>query len=62
MPALDSLRGSPAVLKCIQFSPRGAEVFQCSRAYTCRRPGGVLLTKSSNCAETKFPAEERGEG
>lgn len=59
MSAQDSLQGTLAVPKCIQFSPDGADVFWCSRACTCRRPGGVLSTKSSNCAETEYPAEER---
>lgn len=60
VPAQDSVQGTPAVPECIQFSPDGADVFWRSRVCTCRRPGGVLLTKSLNCAETKFPAEERG--
>lgn len=60
MPAQDSLQGSPADPKCIQFSPDGADVFWRSRACTCRRPSGVLSTKSLNCAETEFPAGERG--
>lgn len=60
VPAQDSPQGSAAVPKCILFSPDGANVFWHSQACTCRRPGGVLSRKSSNCAKPKFPAEKKG--
>lgn len=58
--AHDNLQGAAAVPKCIHFSPAGANVFEHSQTCTCRRLSGVFSRKSSNCAKTKFLAEEKG--
>lgn len=54
VPAQDSRQGTQAVPKCIQFSPDAVDVFQHSSARKCGRSYGILLSKTSNCAETKI--------
>lgn len=62
LPAQESPQGTPAVPKCIQLVQVVLMCFGSHGHAPCRRHGRDLSAKSSNCAETKFPAEESGLG